>query len=133
METLSGQLIRLKAGPFEAIWERTLSEVEAEFEQAPTAGKRASAPDGVVAELASLVESSPATAVLEGYARIEEALRRLVTEPPVDVHLDLDRLGAPALAQLARRDGRISDETVQAVEGLSVLRKTLPPMGGLAS
>lgn len=121
-DMLSGHLTRLKAGPFEANWERTVLEVESELGQAATPGELAAPGVGLVADLASLAERSPATAVLEGYVRIEEALRHLVDNPPVDPHLDLSLLGAPALAQTAHRGGRIRRETVQAVEGVSVLR-----------
>jgi hypothetical protein len=121
-DMLSGQLLtRMKAGPFEANWERGVSEVEAELRQTVPPDERPPA-EGLIAELASLAERSPATAVLEAYARVEQELRRIAGSPPVDPHLDLDRLGAHTLAQVARQGGRLSDQTVQAVEGLSVLR-----------
>lgn len=120
-DMLSGRLTRFKAGPFEANWERTIVEVESDLGE--TATPELAAPGvGLVAELASLAERSPATAVLEAYARLEKALRHLVDNPPVDVHLDSSLFGAPALAQTAHRGGRIRHETVQAVEGVSVLR-----------
>jgi hypothetical protein len=123
IDMLSGQLLtRMKAGPFEANWERGVSEVEAELKQTfPTEEQRPS-PESLMAELASLAERSPATAVLEAYARIEKELRHIVESPPVDPHLDLDRLGAPALARVVHNAGRLSEQTVQAVEGVSVLR-----------
>jgi CheY-like chemotaxis protein len=70
-------------------------------------------------ELARLAEASPQVAVLEAFSRIEARL--------VEV---LDNAGAPsasaaggrALTRLAHRHGLVSDETLSAVDGLSVLR-----------
>jgi hypothetical protein len=69
------------------------------------------------AELARLAESSPQAAVMAAYRRIEARLTEMLKSAGVNVMLD-----GPALARMAREDGLISDETLAAVEGLSVLR-----------
>jgi hypothetical protein len=121
-EMLSGPLSRMKAGPFEWEWRRTFVEVEAEIDSAVPAAADDRSEGGLVEELASLAQRSPSTAVLEAYARVEQELRRVAGEPPVDPHRDLNRVGARTLAQTAFRGGRLSAQTVQAVEGISVLR-----------
>jgi hypothetical protein len=120
---LSGQLKSLKAGPVEAVWHEAVSEVREDL-PSPSAppGTEVTRAEEIATELASLAERSPAAAVLEGYSRIERELRTMLANPPVDIHLDLDRLGAPSLANLAVQRGRLNPQTAEAMHGLNVLR-----------
>ena len=78
-------------------------------------------------ELSTLAEVSPAAAVLEAYKRIESRLAEMLDsagEPPSSA------MGSRALARLARERDLISDETLAAIEGLSVLRNLMAHSGG---
>jgi hypothetical protein len=78
---LARELTRLKAGPFEAEFERQRAQVEAEVGPAPPEAP----PPPIVStvdELRALAQTSPTAAVLEAYARVEEALRRKVRGNP---------------------------------------------------
>ena len=76
-------------------------------------------PASLSEELARLAEVSPRSAVLEAFARIEARLVALLDSADVESYR---AVGGRALARLARDQGLISDETLTAVEGLSVLR-----------
>jgi hypothetical protein len=121
-EMLSGPLQRLKAGPVEAVWRDIESEVKADLSREPNSAESFTPRNDVAAELASLAERVPSTAVLEAYERVRSTLIDVAENPPIDQQLDLKRLSAPSLAELANQHGRIRAETVQAVEGLGVLR-----------
>jgi hypothetical protein len=118
---LEGQLGRMKAGPFEVEWQRTLSEVETELGREPPIAQAASAPEGgLSAELGAEAKRAPQIAVLEAHARVEGALRDLLEGS--EQAATTFQMGAVALARMAREEGLITEETAQAVEGLSVLR-----------
>ncbi len=119
---------RVKAGPVEVEFDQLQAEVREELArnpelaetQVPAPVGQAPAPVGSLREdLARLAEASPRAAVLAAYERIEARLVEM-----------LDSVGAPsfsavggrALARLARQHDLISDETLTAVEGLSILR-----------
>jgi hypothetical protein len=121
-EMLSGQLGRMKAGPFEVEWQRTLSEVETELGQEPPVVQAPpTAPDtGLSAELEPVASRAPAAAVLEAYARVEGSLREVLEGRGIDEART--QRGAVGLARLAQSHGLITEETMQAIEGLSVLR-----------
>jgi hypothetical protein len=122
LDMLSGQLLtRLKAGPVEANWERGVSEIRAELAHAPEPAAGRPSTGSLLADLGSLAERDPPTAVFEASARVEEELRRVVASAG-DPHIDVSRLGISALAQEAHRAGRLNAETAQALDGLSVLR-----------
>jgi rRNA-processing protein FCF1 len=70
-------------------------------------------------ELLRLVEVSPSAAVMEAFARIE---RRLVDLLEEDGTSPDRKVGAATLARTAFTLGLISNETRDAVEGLSILR-----------
>lgn len=74
---------------------------------------------GLPAELARLAEVSPQAAVLEAYKRIEVRLAEVLASAGVPPS---SAMGGRALARLARQRDLISDETLAAIEGLSVLR-----------
>jgi hypothetical protein len=109
-------LRRLRAGPVEAEFDRVFAKVEAEV----SSDAQAAASGAVLSvELAELARQSPATAILEAYARVDTRLRELLEaqgEKPVTA------AGAVGLALLAEQAHLVSAENVKAVEGLSVLR-----------
>ena len=120
--TVLGQGVRrLKAGPVEVEFDQLQAEVRQELARSPELAEAQVPVLGVSLreELAGLADVSPRAAVLEAYQRIEARL--------VEV---LDNAGAPssravggrALARLARQHDLISEETLGAIEGLSVLR-----------
>jgi hypothetical protein len=113
---------RLKAGPVEAVWRDVASEVKADLSEEPVRSEPVRADDGLAEDLASLAERSPPAAVLEGYVRMTDALRRVVEDPPADPNLDLSKFSARSLAGLALEHGRITAKTAQAVDGLGVMR-----------
>lgn len=57
---------------------------------------------------------------MEAFARIEQELRRIADG--LEPAKALQRMGAHQLAVVAHQRGRISDQTLNAVSGLSVLR-----------
>lgn len=118
-DLFSRQIKRMRAGPVEVEWERVLSETEVELDQPGVPSPiRGVVGDGLSAELAQLAEDSPAEAVFRAYRRLEEDLRHTLGS-----RLDpSERVGAPGLARRARAEGLIVEETVRAVEGVSVLR-----------
>lgn len=76
-------------------------------------------PVSLAEDLARLTEVSPRAAVLEAFARIEARLVELLDSAEVESYRPV---GGTALARLAHRHRLVSDETLTAVEGLSVLR-----------
>lgn len=119
-ELLSGGVKRLKAGPIEVEWDRTLSETRVELDQPGVPSLETEGAPGPVSEdLADLARISPTAAVVEGYARVEHALREKLADIDDDAKL---KVGGAGLARLAAKHGRINDETARAVEGLAILR-----------
>jgi hypothetical protein len=117
-ELLSERITRLRAGPLELEWERQVSETQAELEEAgatPPATNDLTDP-----AMRALAERSPSAAVVEAFAQIEHALRSLATSWLPDE--DTDRLGGLRLARLLQQHDVLPEETVRAVEGLTVLR-----------
>lgn len=116
-----GSLKRIKAGPFEAEWERLAAEAEDKVKAANPADEVPSAADeSVRTEFASEASTAPAAAVLDAYAAVERQLRSILDG--VEEPTKTAKMGATRLAQLAMRHELISPATVRAVEGISVLR-----------
>ena len=116
-----GPARRVKAGPVEIEWDRTVAEAQVELDQpgVPPAIP-ASMAGPVSVELVEVAERSPTAAVMEAHAVIERELRLLLTANGV---ADSEqRAGASGLARLGVQHGIVNEETVKAVEGLSVLR-----------
>ena len=112
---------RLRAGPIEVEFDQELAEVREELSRSPelAAAKSQVLAPSLAEELARLAEVSPRSAVLEAYARIEARLIALLASAGVPGYGAFRR---SALARVARDEGLISDETLTAMEGLSVLR-----------
>jgi hypothetical protein len=112
---------RIRAGPVEVEFDQELAEVRQELRQSPElAAAEVPALDARLSgELARLAEASPRAAVLEAFARIEARLVEVLDNGGAQ---SARAVGGLALARLARNRGLISDETLSAVDGLSVLR-----------
>ena len=128
----------VRAGPVEVVFENELAEVREELRRSPELAARAASqfsafpllkefrlrptaalPASLSGELARLAEVSPRAAVLAAYERIEERLVQVLNNAGAEPS---QAVGGRALARLARTHGLISDETLAAVDGLSVLR-----------
>lgn len=116
-----GSLKRIKAGPFEAEWERLVAETEDKVKAArPAAEYPSSSDESLTTEFASEASTAPAAAVLDGYAAVERQLRSMldgVVEPTKTA-----KMGGSRLARLAMQHELISAASVRAVEGIGVLR-----------
>jgi len=120
------RLSKAKVGPVEAEFDHELAEVRKELQRAPEAAQSVEgAGEGLVSmlslpeELTRLAEASPRAAVLEAFARIEARLAELLAEAGVEV---IGAQSGVALARLAHRHELVSGETLNAVEGLAVMR-----------
>jgi hypothetical protein len=108
---------RVKAGPFELEWKRSVSIVETDLGLPPSISEGKIG--GAAGKLDELAEESPAAAIVEAYGRIEQALQALLS----DQEQELDsRWGVLSLARMALEQGQISSETMKAIEGLDILR-----------
>lgn len=117
------RMSKARVGPLEAEFDQELAEVRKELRRAPeVAGKEADPPTAMLSlpdELTRLAESSPRAAVLEAFARIESRLRELLVDAGVETR---QAMSGVALARLAFQQGLVSAETLNAVEGLAVMR-----------
>jgi hypothetical protein len=117
---------RARVGPVEVEFDQELAEVRKELQRAPELAQGEPAGATVVppsvslpAELTRLAAVSPRSAVLEAFARIEARLRELLVGAGMQVQPGQSGV---ALARLAYRHRLVSDETLNAIEGLAVLR-----------
>lgn len=117
-ELLSERMTRFKAGPLEVEWARQISETQAELEEAGATPPVTS--DLMDPTMRDLAQRSPSAAIVEAFAQIESALRRVAKSWLPEE--DTDRPGGLRLARLLERRGALPEETVRAVEGLTVLR-----------
>lgn len=119
---LSSGIRRVRAGPVEIEFDQKVTQVSAELRR--TSGPATqdalalavTLPDD---DLARLAEASPVAAVITAYSRIEARLVDLLdsaNEPSSSA------VGGLALARLAHRHGLITDQTLSAIDGLTVLR-----------
>jgi hypothetical protein len=105
-------------GPVE--FESVLSSVQEQVNEAT----RHAEPDGVpvatpaMDELAGAAQNEPAVAILQGYTRLERELTELLRSGGVATA----NQGGPALAREAAERGLITPETLNAFNGLTVLR-----------
>jgi hypothetical protein len=113
---------RLRAGPVEVEFDRELDEVREELRKSPelaAADLNALSRGELSDDLAGLAEQSPRAAVLEAFARIEGRLGELLKQASC---LPARVQGARHMARLAWEQGLISDETLAAIDGVSILR-----------
>jgi hypothetical protein len=120
-DLLGTRLHRLKAGPVEMeLFDRKLAETEAEVDPIPKPAKAAGMlPEGVAGELGSIVDTSPAAAVMEAHARVERRLREILAEAGVE---ETRSRSVRELARVAAEKELIPRESVRAVEGITVMR-----------
>jgi hypothetical protein len=123
---LTGPIKRWKVGPTGAeveYWEQAASEA---LEQLPpNAAEKAEEAlgGGLAGELTPLAEIAPSAAVMEAFVRIEREVRRIVMDPPsLAQPRQIERMGGRQLAVIAHQDGRISDQSLNAIDGLVVMR-----------
>lgn len=98
-----------------------------ELAEATPAEGQASAPaTSLSKELSRLAELSPEAAVMEAARRIEYRLAEILDDAGVPHR----RIGLRGLARLAQEHGLIGDETLAAIEGMSVLRNLVAHVRG---
>lgn len=112
-------LKRLKAGPFEVEIDRSLAEAETALQAGGVMTPPPQTESSVRVELATEASRAPAVAVLEAHDAIERELRDLVGGHNL---ASPERGGAVRLARLAAQHGLLSEESVRAVEAITVLR-----------
>jgi hypothetical protein len=118
-------LRRIKVGSFEAEFEQVQAQVRLDLARSSEVSQTAIrvtsdtiAPDAP--DLVRLAELSPRDAMLQAFTRIETQLRELL-HGLID-ETTLSRQEATALAVMAQRNGLISAESVNAVQGLTAMR-----------
>jgi hypothetical protein len=109
---------KLRAGPFHIEWEERAAEIEADLGLHPSISKGEIG--GAAGRLDEIANISPTGAVVETFGQIEIALRSLLEEHEVN-GFD-QRWNVRQLANAALKQGLISGETKDAIEGLSVMR-----------
>lgn len=123
---LDGPLSKLRAGPLEVEWDLRAASTEVDVEQAATTEVDAGTPDArlfagdTVAELTGVAKQSPMAAVMAGFAKVETALRELLSGKAPEVAVQ--GFGAVRLARAGLELGLVTQESVRAIEGLAVLR-----------
>jgi hypothetical protein len=105
-------------GPVE--FQTLLSSVQAEMETTSRAAPRQPPSfTPTTDDLASVASSDPAMAVFQGYIRLERALHQLLLSSGSEPD---ERRATTELARRAANEGLITPETLNAFEGLTVLR-----------
>lgn len=112
---------RLKAGPFEVEIDRSLAEAETTLDAAGVTLPPVSE-GSIRQELSVEAVRAPAVAVLEAHHAVERELRDVVTSFDISVP---ESAGAVRLARLAAQRGILTQESVRAVEAISVLRNLI--------
>ncbi len=112
-------LRRLKAGPFEVEFDRGLAEAETALQAGGVTTPLPPSEDSVRTELATEASRAPAVAVLEAHSAIERELQDLVGSQNLAATA---RGGAVQLARLATQHGVLSEESLRAVEAITVLK-----------
>ena len=112
----------MRVGPFEMKWD--LERVEVAASVGPQPVGRVDVGGGTAASVIDLsnstVTTSPIGTVLEAHASIERELREIVTNAVPDA--SVDRAPIRQLLRIAAEHGLITPETVNAVEGITVMR-----------
>jgi hypothetical protein len=117
----TGPLKRLKMGSVEAEFERRTAEVETKLAVPPeVAVTERVAGATVVEELAPVADVSPSSAVLEAFERVQQDIRARL-EAAGFSRAD-QPWGVVGLAQRAKAGGLITPQSLEAVEGVAVMR-----------
>ncbi len=114
---LTERLRHIEAGPLKADFDRIGSDVHTVLNQAGISTPTEAGADTV--ELAELAQRKPAAAIPEAFARVERELRNAlaaINEQPTD------NASAMTLAHKALERGLISPLTINAIEGIAVMR-----------
>jgi hypothetical protein len=123
---LTGPIRRWKVGPSGAeveYWEHAASETLEQLPPEAAEQAEKALGGGLAGELTPLAEVSPRAAVMEAFVRIESELRRIaMTPPPIASPDQVERMGARQLAVIAHHEGRISDQSLNAIDRLVVMR-----------
>jgi hypothetical protein len=102
------------------LFDRKLAETEADVDPIPKPAKTAGMlPEGVAGELGSIVDTSPAAAVMEAHARVERRLREILAEAGVE---ETRFRSVRELARVAAGKELIPRESARSVEGITVMR-----------
>ena len=108
---------RLKAGPVEVEWPEIAT--EARVALATSAEAKTLAPEGSLTErFAKIAAEEPSVAIIAAWSELEKELIAKLASAGVNQ----PRSSGAALGRLAREHNVISDATLQAIEGLAVLR-----------
>lgn len=121
--TLDGQIKRWKAGPAGVeieYWEQTAAVARRQLPADADEQAEQTLGGGLAGELGPVAAAAPGAAVMEAFSRVERELRRITAG--VEPAEQLERMGARQLAVVAQRHGRISPESLNAIDGLSVMR-----------
>lgn len=115
-------LKRFKAGPIEVEIDRSLAEAETTLEAGGVIPPPVVSEGMLVDELSVEAVRVPAVAILEAHHAVERELRDMVAS--LDIQAP-ESVGAVRLARLAAQAGAISEESVRAVDTISVLRNLI--------
>ena len=108
---------RVKAGPLEVEWPEVATEARVALATSPEV-KTAASPGSLTERFAKMAEDEPDAAIMTAWAEVEKALR----ERMGGLGIRQPSIAGMMLARLAHERGEISDSTLRAIEGLSVLR-----------
>lgn len=102
----------------EVEWDRMGSEVEAVIGGPPPIEK----PGGVSDELTAEAATEPSVAVLAAHAAVDRTLRQLLAATDIPT-TDVNRAaGTVGVARLARERNLITQKSLEAIEGIAVMR-----------
>lgn len=117
IEALAAAAGRVKAGPFELEWKRSVSTVEADLGLPPSISEGEIG--GAAGKLDELAEESPMAAIVEAYGGLENTLRSLLADHGQEAD---EKWNVLTLARAAHQHGLVTAETLKAIEGLDILR-----------
>jgi hypothetical protein len=112
---LTEHLRHIEAGPLKADFDRIGSDVHTVLDQAGITPSAQAETD----DLAALAQREPAAAIPEAFTRVEHELRQALAEINEQPSDDAD---AMALARKAMERGLLSPLTINAIEGIAVMR-----------
>lgn len=120
-DILKRPLARLKGPGFEAEWVRTRVEAESAAAAVSASERQANPPTALPETLGQLAIENPTAAILEAYELVRRVLEDRLRQAEVDLE-DVDLASAHRLAAIAASRGLITRQSVESVQGLTVLR-----------